>query len=82
MGGFQPVTPLDKLFKNKHIEFPTNKVTKWLSKFLSLDIEGQPFLESNCDRVKVLLDLNSAYHVFDVRCSSSSQLFFTFSKRL
>lgn len=66
MRAFQPVTPLGKLFKNEHIEFPSNKVNKWLSKFLSVSGEGQPFFELHCDRVKVLHDLNSAYYVFDV----------------
>ena len=65
MRAFQPVTQLDMLFKKEHIEFPSNKVTRRLRKFLSLCREGQPFFESHCDRVKVLLDLNSAY-VFDV----------------
>ena len=66
MRAFQPVTPLDKLFKDKDIEFPSNKVIKRLTKFLSLCREGQLFFESHCDRVKVPLDLNSAYYVFDV----------------
>ena len=43
--------------------------------------EGQAFFESHCDLVKELVDLISAYYVFDVRYPSSSQVFFTFCKR-
>ena len=60
--------PPDKLFKNKHVEF----VLVCIGTINEVDQvfvcgEDQAFFESDCDLVKALVDLISAYYVFDVK---------------
>ena len=72
LSSFQPTTPPDKLFKNKHVEF----VLVCIGTIKEVDQifvcgEDQAFFESDCDLVKALVDLISAYYVFDVRYPQS-----------
>ena len=68
LSSFQPTTPPEKLFKNKHVEF----VLVCIGTIGEVDQvfvcgEDQAFFESDCDLVKALVDLISAYYVFDVK---------------
>ena len=68
LSSFQPTTPPDKLFKDKHVEF----FLVCIGTIQDVDQvfvrgEDQAFFESDCDLVKALVDLISAYYVFDVK---------------
>ena len=61
LSSFQPTTPPDKMFKNKHVEF----VLVCIGSIEEVDQvfvcgEDQAFFESDCDFVKALVDLISA----------------------
>ena len=67
-GKIAPTTSPDKLFKNKHVEF----VLVCIGTIKEVDQvfvcgEDQAFFESDGDLIKALVDLISAYYVFDVR---------------
>jgi len=72
LSSFQPTTPPDKLFKNKHVEFVLVCIgTIGEVDQVFVNGEDQAFFESDCDLVKALVDLISAYCVFDVRYPQS-----------
>ena len=68
LSSFQPTTPPDKMFKNKHVEF----VLVCIGSVKEVDQvfvcgEDQAFFETHCDFVKALVDLICAYYVFHVK---------------
>ena len=68
LSSFQPTPPPDKLFKDKRVEFFLVCIgtSKEVDQVFVCG-EDQAFFESDCDLIKALVDLISAYYVFDVK---------------